>query len=79
MEFKEGPDKLTLYIDPVPGSAEPVKGIVKTDLDLGITDSIFLYSRGAWSVDELRLGTTWADVTPFIRTRPGPPLRIDFA
>ncbi len=64
MEFLEGPDRFTLHIDPAPGKAEPADGFVKEDLDLKFADKLFLYSRAAWSVDEIRLGTTWEDVTP---------------
>ncbi len=64
MEFQEGPDRFTLFVDPTPGKSEPGNGFVKEDLDLQLADKIFLYSRAAWSVDELRLGTTWEDVTP---------------
>jgi hypothetical protein len=64
MEFREGPDRFTLYMNPTPGKPEPVSETVKEDLDLEQADMIFLYSRAAWSVDEIRLGTTWADVTP---------------
>ncbi|HEY0550545.1 MAG TPA: hypothetical protein VGF13_13155 [Verrucomicrobiae bacterium] len=64
MEFLPGPDRFTLHVDPVPGRPEPATGLVKEDLDLEFADKIFLYSRAAWSVDEIRLGTTWEDVTP---------------
>lgn len=64
MELQEGPDRITLYVDPTPGQSEPAHGAVKEDLDVQFADTIFLQSRAAWSVDEIRLGTTWADVTP---------------
>ena len=64
MEFRAGPDRFTLYMDPVPGTAEPGDGVVKEDLDLQYAEKIFLYSRASWSVDEIRLGTSWEDVTP---------------
>src|SRR6185295_4842363 len=64
MEFRQGPDKFTLFMNPIPGQPEPRNGLVKEDLDLPFADVIFLYSRAAWSVDEIRLGTTWEDVTP---------------
>ena len=67
MEFRQGPDRFTLYVNPKPGQPEPAKGILKEDLDLDPTNMIILYSRGAWSVDELRVGTTWSDVTPVER------------
>ena len=64
MEFMDGPDRFTLYLNPTPGNPEPLTGAVKDDLDLELADQLFLYSRGAWSVDEIRLGTTWEAVTP---------------
>lgn len=67
MEFQEGPDRFTLYVNPTPGKPEPANGAVKDDLDLEFADTLFLYSRAAWSVDEIRLGTTWADVTPALK------------
>jgi hypothetical protein len=64
LEFKDGPDRFTLYMNPTPGGPEPASGAVKDDLDLEFAEGFTLYSRGAWSVDELRLGHTWEDVTP---------------
>jgi hypothetical protein len=64
MEFRQGPDRFTLFMNPTPGEKEPAMGAVKYDLDLEFADSLILFSRCAWSVDEIRLGTTWADVTP---------------
>lgn len=64
MEFRDGEDRFTLFVNPTPGKPEPASTVVKEDLDLEQADQIFLYSRAAWSVDEIRLGTTWADVTP---------------
>jgi len=63
MEFKDGHDHFTLYVNPTPGKPEPA-GVLKDDLDLEFAEMLFLYSRAAWSVDEIRLGTTSADVTP---------------
>ena len=67
LEMTDGPDRFTLFVNPVPGKAEPENGFVKEDLDLEFADRVSLYSRGAWSVDEIRIGTTWADVTPASR------------
>lgn len=64
MEFKDGEDRFTFFVNPTPGKPEPASTTVKEDLDLQHADMLFLYSRAAWSVDEIRLGTTWADVTP---------------
>ena len=68
LEFKDGPDRFTLYMNPTPGKPEPPTGAVKDDLDLEFAEGFTLYSRGAWSVDELRLGHTWEDVTPAARS-----------
>lgn len=70
MEFRDGPDKFTFFVNPTPGKPEPASTTVKEDLDLEEVEMIFLYSRGAWSVDEIRLGTTWADVTPAQKPAP---------
>lgn len=70
MELREGPDRITLYVNPTPGETEPLRGAVKDDLDVQFADTIFLQSRAAWSVDEIRLGTTWADVTPAAKSPP---------
>ena len=64
MEFQDGPDRFTLHLNPIPGQPEPDTGVVKDDMDLAEATHLFLYSRAAWSVDELRLGTTWEAVTP---------------
>jgi len=64
MEFSDASDRFTLFINPTPGKPEPSDGVVKEDLHLELADKLFLYSRGDWSVDEIRLGTTWQDVTP---------------
>lgn len=62
-DFFAGPDRFTLFVNPTPGEPEPA-GAVKYDLDAGPIDGIVIYSTGAFSIDEIRLGTTFADVTP---------------
>ena len=63
-DLQPGNDRFTLYVNPSPLSPEPPTGIVKQDMDIGGLDGIVLYSTGAHSVDEIRWGTTFADVTP---------------
>ena len=63
-EFAAGNDTFTLYVNPAPGSPEPVTGAVKSDLDVGLTDFLLIYSGGAFSLDEIRLGETFESVTP---------------
>jgi len=64
IEYKEGNDRLTLYVNPKPGEAEPTNGTVKDDADLGVTDTVLMYSTGAFSMDELRAGETFPSVLP---------------
>ena len=71
MEFANGPDRFTLYVNPAPGGAEPVSAFVKSDLDLGTAAALFFYSQGAYSVDEIRLGTSWSEVTPAVAVSRG--------
>jgi len=63
-QFMPGVDIFTLYTNPLPNRPEPAKGLVKSDIDLGVVSAIGIYSTGAFSIDEIRLGTTYADVLP---------------
>jgi hypothetical protein len=63
-DFLAGPDRFALYVNPEPGKPEPAVGTVKSDLDVFTVDKLVIYSTGAFSIDEIRLGTTFADVTP---------------
>jgi hypothetical protein len=58
-----GLDQFTLYVNPDPFGPEPLTGTV---LSLDMTDftAVTIYSTGAFRVDELRVGETFADVTP---------------
>ncbi len=59
-----GNDKFTLYVNPTPGGAEPASGTIKNDADAGFVTGLTIYSSGAFRLDEIRLGETFADVTP---------------
>jgi hypothetical protein len=63
-QFLPGNDVFTLYVDPKVGKAEPAGGTVKSDLDLGTVPRIGIYSSGAFTVDEIRIATTYAEVLP---------------
>lgn len=64
-QFLAGNDVFTLYVNPRPGHPEPVAGnAVKSDVDLGTVSKIGIYSTGAFVIDEIRIGSTFADVTP---------------
>ena len=61
-QFSPGNDTFTLYVDPPLKGSEPASGAVKSDLDLGTLTSLGIYSGGAFAIDEIRVGTTYADV-----------------
>src|SRR6267378_4560300 len=64
-QFMAGNDVFTLYVNPRPGRPEPAAGnAVKSDVDLGTVSKIGIYSTGAFAIDEIRIGSTFADVTP---------------
>jgi hypothetical protein len=63
-QFTSGNDQFTLYVNPVPGAPEPATGTVKNNSNVGTVAGLTLYSTGAFSIDEFRLGETFADVTP---------------
>jgi hypothetical protein len=63
-QFLPGRDTFTLYVNPAPGHGEPGSGIEKSDVDLGTVSNIGVYSSGAFTIDEIRIGTTFADVVP---------------
>jgi hypothetical protein len=69
-EFAEGTDKFTLYVNPTPGCPEPAQGIIKEDIDNGTITELTIYSSGEFSMDELRVGNTFADVTPVAPAAP---------
>jgi hypothetical protein len=63
-QFMAGNDVFTLYTNPSVGKPEPASPVVKTDVDLGTVSKIGIYSTGAFIIDEIRIGTTFADVLP---------------
>ena len=63
-QLGSGIDTATLYINPPLGGSEPPAGLVITNADFGQVPALSLYSTGAFSMDELRIGHTFADVTP---------------
>ena len=65
-QFNAGNDVFTLYVNPTPGGPEPAAGAVKSDSNVGPVTGLTIYSTGAFSVDELRVGDTFADVTPAV-------------
>jgi hypothetical protein len=72
LQFNAGNDRISLYVNPTVGAAEPaVADAVKTDLNLGTTAVLALTGPAAWSADELRVGDSFASVLP-----PGPDFQL---
>ena len=68
-QFGAGPaanDVFTLYVNPTPGGPEPAGGALKNDSNIGPVTGLTIYSTGAFSIDELRVGTSFTDVTPVV-------------
>jgi hypothetical protein len=63
-QFLPGNDRLALYVDPTPGGSEPLTGAVDTSIDVRQPSTVNIYTSGTQSFDELRVGTSFADVTP---------------
>lgn len=63
-ELQAGLDTFTLWIDRELGGGDPSSfDARKSDLDVGGISSLVLYSTGAFSIDEIRFGDSYADVT----------------
>jgi hypothetical protein len=69
-EFGAGSDTFSFYLNPVPGSPAPVPHVVKTGSDNGTITGLTIYSSGAFALDEVRMGTTFEDVTPAAQSVP---------
>ena len=69
-DFAKSNTHFRLYIDPGGDGVEPATpSIAKPDLNIGTISSIEIGGPGAFSVDELRVGSTYESVT----TAPIPP------
>jgi hypothetical protein len=64
-EFAAGADSFRLYVDPDPCAAEPATpDAVKADRDIGLVSGLRIDGSGAFCIDEIRIGETYADVVP---------------
>lgn len=70
LEFNSGAgasEIIRLYVNPAPGRPEPTAAnVTRSDLDLGTLTGVGISTgtNATWSVDEIRLGDTYADVSP---------------
>ena len=73
VQHQAGNDMLTLYVNPTPGAASPDGGLsTSTALDLGSYTRVGIsggngLGTNSARLDEVRIGTTYADVTPYQR------------
>lgn len=65
-EFFSGNDRLTLFVNPTPGLPEPIEGIVKYNADFGVLTNLELTGSSPYSVDEIRIGTSFSEVAPAV-------------
>jgi hypothetical protein len=73
VDFLPGNDRVSLYMNPTPGQPEPsASSALKTDLDVGTVDSVTLNNYGGFTIDEIRVGSTFGAVTPLTAVSPAP-------
>lgn len=65
-EFGALEDKFSLYVNPTPGGTEPLTpDAYKSGFDsVGTIERLYINNAGGWTTDEIRIGATWAEVTP---------------
>jgi len=62
--FLPGNDHFDLFVNPLPGLLEPMTAdATKTNRDLGTTDFIAINNAGNWTIDEIRIGDSFAAVS----------------
>lgn len=63
LDFLDGVDKATLFVNPILGLPEPI-GDALLDIELGMFSqlSITQGNNSIWTTDEIRIATTWGDV-----------------
>jgi hypothetical protein len=72
LQFREGNDLATLYVNPTPGAAAPSGGVTYSGLDMPITNPLLSFEGAATSqqvahqFDELRIGDSYAAVAPAV-------------
>src|ERR1017187_9710232 len=64
-DYTSGADTFRLYVNPTPGAAEPASADATVTYDIGTQNGLALSAGnlGAATFDEIRIGTTYADVT----------------
>ena len=66
-QFQAGNDIFDLFVNPEPGLALPAAAdatLYNVDLDLMTNNFLYINNPGGWTIDEMRLGSTFAEVSP---------------
>ena len=64
-QFLAGNDVLDLFVNPTLGGAEPLLADAEmSNVDLALTDLLYINNSGGWTIDEIRVGSSFADVAP---------------
>jgi hypothetical protein len=71
MTFLAGHDNIDLFVNPAPGAAPTIPNAHKTDIDLTVNQVLISCNQTVSAFDELRLGTTYADVNLVPVPEPG--------
>ena len=69
-DYTSGNDTFRLYVNPTSGT-EPGTADATVTYNIGTQNGLGLNAGGATSFDEIRIGTTFADVTPSLVPEPG--------
>lgn len=70
LQFRDGNDVATLYVNPAPGTPAPAGGVTYTGLDMPVVNPILAFGGFPFDAnlafDELRVGTNYASVAPLV-------------
>ena len=64
-EFLAGKDVLALFVNPLLAAAEPLLADAElSNINLAPADYLYINNSGGWTIDEIRVGSSFADVAP---------------
>ena len=64
-QFSAGNDVLSLSVNPLPGGAQPLLADAQmSNVNMALTNSLYINNSGGWTIDEIRIGSSFADVAP---------------
>ena len=64
-QFLAGNDVFDLFVNPLLGGAQPLLADAEmSNFNLALTDSLYINNSGGWTIDEIRVGSSFANVAP---------------